>query len=482
MFMKLFSRIRKLASKRLFGLAVAAIAIALPVSSISAASITLEGSLGVANVTAGDTTYKPSVNASYDQVVKIQAFYHNRENPDSGKIANNLNVKIDIPEQPGAVQTVTTTIKGDDTNVINDSVTVNLGRDDAYLEYIPGSAVWRHNAGTNENVNIVEQVISDNVVLGEGGVVVENAKPCYNFAATVTVLARVKIPSVGVSKKVRKAGTQDATTTNLNVAPGTRLEYVVTAKNLSNTDLTNVYLRDPLPKGLTYVAGTAKKYYGSFNGTPLTAEEANAFFNGKKNVGTLKPGASAFITFEAQVAESKDLACGAQSMKNIAVVDTDQTGEYNNSATVNTSKECANVPAYSCDLLKIEKTTGRTVKVADFKTSQSNGATFKHVVINWGDNTTALTTNNAVGQTHTYAADGTYNIVATATFTVDGQDKTATSQACTASVTYSPTTTTTPPTPGKLPDTGAGDVIGLFAAVTIAGAVAHRYFYGKFSS
>src|SRR5688572_9633981 len=155
MFMKLFSRIRKLASKRLFGLAVAAIAVALPVSSISAASITLEGSLGVANVTAGDTTYKESVNASYDQVVKLQAFYHNRENPDSGKVANNLTVKIDIPNQAGAVQTVTSTIKGDDTNTVNDFVTVNLGRDDAYLEYIPGSARWRHNAGTNENVNIV---------------------------------------------------------------------------------------------------------------------------------------------------------------------------------------------------------------------------------------------------------------------------------------------------------------------------------------
>lgn len=473
--MKLFTRFRKLLPKRLFGLAVAAIAIALPVSSISAASITLEGSLGVANVTAGDTDYKKSVNATYDQVVKIQAFYHNRENPDSGKVANNLKVKIDIPTEPGANQVVKTTISGDDTNVINDQVTVNLGRDDAFLEYIPGSAVWRHNAGTNENVNIVEQVISDSVVTGANGVVVEDAKPCYNFAATVTVLARVKIPSVGVTKKVRKAGTQDQTTTNLTVAPGTRLEYVVTAKNLSNTDLTNVYLRDPLPAGLTYVPGSAKKYYGQYNGTTLTAEEATAFFTGKKNVGTLKPGASAFITFEATVANAEQLACGENALKNIAVVDTDQTGEYNNSATVNTNKVCADAPAYACEVLKIEKTTGRTVKVADFKTTQSNGATFKNVVINWGDNSTPLTTNNAVGQTHTYAADGTYKIVATATFTVNGQDKTATSKACEASVTYGSTTPTT------LPNTGAGDVIGIFAAVTAAGAIAHRYFYGRLS-
>lgn len=474
--MKLFSRIRKVLPKRLFGLAVIAIAVVLPVSSISAASIALEGSLGVANVTAGDTQYKESVSASYDQVVKVQAFYHNRENPDSGKVAEDLKVKISFPNQAGKAQTVTTRISGNDTNVVEDFVTVNLNRDDAYLEYIPGSAVWRHNAGTNEDVKIVEQTISDDVVTKAGGLVIEDAKPCYNFAATVTVLARVKVPSVGVTKKVRKAGTQDATTTNLSVAPGTRLEYVVTAKNLSNTDLTNVYLRDPLPKGLTFVPGTAKKYYGEYKGTVMTAAEAEAFFTGKKNVGTLKPGASAFITFEATVANVNDLECGKHALKNIAVVDTDQTGEYNNSATVVTTKVCEDVPTYACEVLKIEKTTGRTIKVSDFKTSQAGGATFKHVVINWGDNTSPLTTNKAVGQTHTYAADGTYNIVATATFTVAGADKTATSETCKAVVTFG----SAPVTPAKqLPNTGAGDVIGIFAAVTAAGAVAHRYVLGR---
>lgn len=477
---RFINRVLSKLPKRLFALAVLAIAVALPVSSISAASITLEGSLGVANVTAGDKDYKHSVNASYDQVVKLQAFYHNREDPESGKVANNLKVKIDIPKTAGATQVVKANIHGDDTNVITDQVTVNLGRSDAVLEFIPGSVVWRHNDGTNQNVHIVEQVISDQVVTSAGGYVVENVKPCYNFAASVTVLARVKIPSVGIVKKVRKAGTQDQTTTNLAVAPKQRLEYVVTAKNLSNTALTNVYLRDPLPKGLTYVAGSAKKTYGSYVKVPLTAEEANAFFTGKKNVGTLMPGAAAYITFEATVADTPQLACGLNTLKNIAVVDTDQTGEYNNSATVTTTKTCVNTPEYSCNLLKVEKTTGRGVKVTDFKTTQKNGATFKHVSINWGDNTTVLNTNKPVGQTHTFAADGTYSIVATATFTVNGADKTATSETCKVSVNFG-STTTPPTTTTTLPNTGAGDVVGLFAAVTVAGAVAHKFFYAKFA-
>lgn len=42
-----------------------------------------------------------------------------------------------------------------------------------------------------------------------------------------------------------------------------------------------------------------------------------------------------------------------------------------------------------------------------------------------------------------------------------------------------PPTTTTKPTPKELPNTGAGEVLGLFAVVTLAGAVTHRYVLGR---
>jgi uncharacterized repeat protein (TIGR01451 family) len=38
---------------------------------------------------------------------------------------------------------------------------------------------------------------------------------------------------------------------------------------------------------------------------------------------------------------------------------------------------------------------------------------------------------------------------------------------------------TTPTTPKQLPNTGAGDVIGIFSAVTVAGALAHRYVWAR---
>ena len=42
-----------------------------------------------------------------------------------------------------------------------------------------------------------------------------------------------------------------------------------------------------------------------------------------------------------------------------------------------------------------------------------------------------------------------------------------------------PTTPQTPETPTTLPNTGAGEVIGLFLGVTIAGAAFHRLFANR---
>lgn len=464
--MKLFSRIRKLLPKRVaIAIVTALAAVALPVASISAANVRLEGSMGVANVTAGDTQYKDSVNATYDQVVKVQVYYHNKEDPTSDKIANNMRIKLNVPTTAGSAQVISGSISSPDINTVNDSVAVNLDRADARLAYIPGSAVWKHNAGTNDNVQIVEEKLSDAIVYDGQGLVIENVKPCFNFDATVTILVRVQVPGITVDKQVRVKG-QTAWTTSNTAKPDETLEYQIAYKNMGNTTHNNVLIRDNLPAKLQYVAGSTK--LKNSNGTKNVADGVTTT---GIVVGNYLPGGAAYVLFEVKVPSANLLACGVTTFTNVGVAKPEGMNEFYNTAVTTVNKECANVPTYSCDLLKVDKTTGRSVKVADFKTSQTNGASFKNVVINWGDNTAPLTTNSAVGQTHTYSADGTYNIVATATFTVNGQDVTAVSEACKATVAFGAVTT--------LPNAGAGDVIGIFAAVTAAGALAHRYLLSK---
>jgi hypothetical protein len=108
--MKLTNLFRSLRAK-LVTLFVLALAVLFPAVMVAADAVHLEGAIGVANVTTGETVYTGNTNASFDQVVKYQVYYHNTELPDSGKIAQNLRVKIALPNAPGQTQTTTATNK-----------------------------------------------------------------------------------------------------------------------------------------------------------------------------------------------------------------------------------------------------------------------------------------------------------------------------------------------------------------------------------
>jgi uncharacterized repeat protein (TIGR01451 family) len=465
--------------KRIAAGAIVALAFAFPLAVSAADMVQIEGSIGVANVTNGDTNYVSSVNATYDQVVKVEVYYHNRENPDSGKIAQNLRVKIDMPTAAGKTQTITETTSADNSNTVTDSATVNLDRSDAYLQYIPGSAIWRHNTGTNTNINMVDTKISDAIVNGGQGLVLENEKPCYNFAATVTVLARVMVPGVKVIKQVEKAGQSNAWTTQNTANPGDTLKYMITYQNTGNTTQNNVVIRDNLPPKMTLVPNTTVVYTTT---TPNgSADTSNNITGGGIDIGSYLPSAGAYIVFEVKVPTVDQLACGQTEFRNVGIAHPKDMNEYYNTAITDVNKTCETpkTPTYTCDAFHVTTGDNRTVKVASFTTSQTNGAAFKDVVINWGDNTTPLTTNTAVGKTHQYAKDGTYNLSATAHFTVNGKDVTASGASCNQTVTFTTPGTPPPSTPPTLVNTGPGQVAGLFAAVAVAGAFAHRLFLSR---
>lgn len=140
-----------------------------------------------------------------------------------------------------------------------------------------------------------------------------------------------------------------------------------------------------------------------------------------------------------------------------------------------------------CEIFTIKTSDNRKVIADQFKTAQS-GATFKSVVINWGDNTTSTVTDASKvnGTTHQYAQNGTYSITAVATFSVPGSADITSGGAgtpCAQQVTFSEkppvvvTSTSTRPT--ALPNAGAGDVAALFAFATLGGAISYRWFLSR---
>jgi uncharacterized repeat protein (TIGR01451 family) len=159
-------------------------------------------------------------------------------------------------------------------------------------------------------------------------------------------------------------------------------------------------------------------------------------------------------------------------------------------------------PIYTCDEFTVSSGTDNDVTVTNFADTVENGATFSNLVINWGDNSAPTPATTPIGTTHTYAASGTYVITAVAHFNVNGQDVTAGGASCQATVpvnaptcttgqtgTYpncvtpvTPTTPTTPtPTatyvaPVSLINTGPGNVVAGFVAISVLGAFGYRWF------
>jgi hypothetical protein len=141
----------------------------------------------------------------------------------------------------------------------------------------------------------------------------------------------------------------------------------------------------------------------------------------------------------------------------------------------------SNSPAcftYTCDLFKITQGDNRTVTISDFKASTTNPNATLNVVVDWGDGSTPLSAATVTGQTHSFAADQSYTITATAHFTIPGQtdDTTVSGPNCVQTVSFT-ATPVAPPT--ELPNTGAGNVIGIFGIVAVLGTLAHRLFMAR---
>jgi len=147
-------------------------------------------------------------------------------------------------------------------------------------------------------------------------------------------------------------------------------------------------------------------------------------------------------------------------------------------------KETPKTPIYTCDGLTINKITDRKYSFTTSYTAE-NGAVLKNIAYNFGDNTPVVNTLMTTVQ-HEYAEVGEYNAAAVLTFTVNGEDKVVASNNCKATTDkppvvppveppVTPETPVTPEeTPSFIPDTGAGSVLGIFAATTVAGMFAYR--------
>lgn len=288
----------------------------------------LESTTGVLNATRHETTYKNSTSARVDDVVNIQVWYHNTELENSGKNANNVNVRISLPGTKTTNHIIASTVGGTNTNIITNNayVTTSIPTN---IQYIPGTAQRRYNTGTNANPNWVVQTISDSVV--GSGYTIPTMRPCWNFQESIIVQARLMAPTLSILKQVKVEGSPEWQA-NVDAQAGDTLAYLITVKNEGNTQLNNLIVRDSLPPRLQYVTGSAMLYNANHRSGIRISDSIIA---GGVNAGNYTPGSDVKIRFQARIPADQN-GCNI-TFRNIAASRADGLGEYWNEASARTS-------------------------------------------------------------------------------------------------------------------------------------------------
>lgn len=431
--------------------------------------------------------YDPMNQVRAGDEILVRVYVHN--NADSGLnasgqgVAKNTRVRVSIPNALSQDQKIHGFVSADNATpaVIEDTLSVN-GEYPFQFDYVEGSARIKTNfmdAALSDSITTSGVLIGDDKLDG-------NVNGCFEYVGLVTFKVKVKAPSYSLDKKVRVSGT-DNYTENVEVEPGQKVDFVLNFKNVGSTNLQHVVLGDKLPAGFTYVPGTTE-WYSYHTGYKWTKVANENLFDGGIDVGAYGPNSSVFIRF---TAVANDIECGVKKLINTGYAKPKSHGAIEDKASVvvTNDKECEEpeTPKYSCDLVTVSKLGDRKIRVTT-KVTAAGGAAFKNISLNYGDGSEVKVTDQLVNE-HEYAKDGTYKISVSATFTVDGKDKTVTSEACASTVTFSSEVENCPipgkehlpkdseecvETPEELPNTGAEGIIALFAVVTLAAAGAHN--------
>lgn len=151
--------------------------------------VRLEADLVATNLTAGDDEWLDAVSADVGDQLQFQGWYYNMENVTPDRPAYRLAAAFDLPATRGDDKAVRLIVQAVNSNRVVTSAPVTLP-DGAVLQYVHGTARWRHKASNDDNTDDwVTESVGDAIV--DGGVTLEDASSCLMCEATVTIVARV---------------------------------------------------------------------------------------------------------------------------------------------------------------------------------------------------------------------------------------------------------------------------------------------------
>ena len=291
----------------------------------------------------------------------VRMYVHNNAASNLNLVAENVVAKLNVPTTTAKNVTVQGQISASNAkpNTVWDEATFSSDND-FNLAYVAGSALFENNGmGTTK--------LPDSIVNNTGAKLgydkLDGKIPgCFQYAGYVTVKVKAQVSqpqektNIDLAKTVRnKTNGEKSWVETVNAKSGDTVQFQIHAKNTGSAGIQNLIIRDILPKGLNYVAGSTKLYNTS-NPKGLKVSD-NIIQNSGINIGTYQANGDAYVRFDATVAAEKDLpVCGDNVLTNIAQA-SDQKIVKNDTASVRITKKCdtpkPQTPAYKCDALSL---------------------------------------------------------------------------------------------------------------------------------
>ncbi|MGD8373384.1 MAG: PKD domain-containing protein [Candidatus Woesebacteria bacterium] len=357
---------------------------------------------------------------------QVQVYIHNNASEtlnDSGVgIAKDVTVRALLPQFVDGNATVAAFVNASNTNPGEVYDTAKLTSDNKVeLEYVSGSAMLHTNF---QQTTLADSLITDGVKVGDKDLS-GTWNGCLNSAGAVTFKIKVKAEAkFEMFKKVSKHG-QNQWVDSLETTPGEVVDYIVYYKNTGAVQQDNVVIKDNLPEGMAYVAGSSTL---SNSQNPDGAKISDNITTDGVNIGSYAPNGNAWVIFSAKVNSNDSLPeCGENTLHNVATVETDN-GSKEDDANVTTNKTCVQ-PVYECSALSV-KTISRTQYqfTATSKIENADFVKYTYVV----KDADGKEISNSTSQNYVQQTAGKYSVQAYLTVDVDGQEKTVTADSCKA--------------------------------------------------
>ncbi|MGH7218352.1 MAG: hypothetical protein ACREGE_02835, partial [Candidatus Microsaccharimonas sp.] len=371
----------------------------------------------------GSANYGDNVALTPGKVYDVSVYFHNNAASNlnaSGKgIAQNAKLKMEIPGvvNAGVNAAFTGTISASNANPVSvwdEAYGKNSTNGQVALRYVSNSATFVSNGAINGQ-KLPDTLFTTGANLGydsQNGTV----PGCNEYSGFVNFKIRVDQPNFTVKKQVSVDAGKTWVDDSAKAKAGSTVQYRVTYQNTGTTQQDNVSLRDMLPAGVNYVAGSSLIANATTGGQ--YKETKDGITTTGYNAGSYQPKGNVYFKFSAKLPSEDKLECGTNTLVNTARATT-SAGHKEDTATVVIDKTCKPVAKYTCDSLKVTTVDRTNFKFAVDYTVQN--ATFKKVTyVIRNAQGTIVDTKTSTAKTLNYSQSkvGAYTVQATITVSV----------------------------------------------------------------